>query len=286
MSGGSIPPYSHCYLIIPISAWLIWEKRASLLSRHAGGEPGGAGLGDPFYRAVAGRPLRLHHRIPPIRRGRPGGGLHHRHSRLAHFPPHLLRLPLSLLPGSHRQYLIPPLQEITAKFVEHGLTLFGITFYRDGLIFDLVNGRYEIAEACAGLRFLVATVALGALFAHMMFRRPCKIALFMLACAIVPVIGNGIRALMTVTGWPITPTTRVAAGFDHIVYGWVFAVAIIFGVMYVGAKFKDPEADAAPPPGTLRGCSPPRWAPWRSFRSARPRPLCRTGSRDGASQRR
>src|SRR4029077_13858668 len=84
------------------------------------------------------------------------------------------------------QYLIPPLQNITARFVEVGLNAFSIPFYRDGLVFDLVNGRYEIAEACAGLRFLVATVALGVLFAHLMFRKWWKIGFFLTACLVVP----------------------------------------------------------------------------------------------------
>ncbi len=38
------------------------------------------------------------------------------------------------------QYLIPPLQALTAKFVELGLNLFAIPYYRDGLVFELVNG--------------------------------------------------------------------------------------------------------------------------------------------------
>jgi len=246
------PAYSHCYLIIPISAWLIWEKRASLLSDTPAPSPAALAWAIPFAA------LWLVGRFASITEFRQYAlvGLAevfiiailgwHIFRRISFACLYLF----FLVPTG--QYLIPPLQEITARFVEHGLTLFGVNFYRDGLIFDLVNGRYEIAEACAGLRFLVATVALGALFAHMMYRRPYKIAVFMLACFIVPVIGNGIRALLTVMVANYTDN-RVAAGFDHIVYGWVFAVAIIFGVMYVGSRFRDPEADAPAPPGVLRG---------------------------------
>ncbi len=122
-------------------------------------------------------------------------------------------------------------------------------------------GRYEIAEACAGLRFLIATVALGALFAHMMYRKPAKIALFMVACFGLPLVGNGLRALFTVTVANYT-NNRVAAGIDHILYGWMFAVAIIFTLMYVGARFRDPDADAPPPPAACaRHTIPPCWRP-------------------------
>ena len=102
------PAYSHCYLIIPISAWLIWEKRASVFADTPGRKPGGAGAGDSVYRALAGRPVRLHHRIPAICAGRTGGGLHRRSAGLAHLPSHFLRLPLSFLPGSHRPVSHPP----------------------------------------------------------------------------------------------------------------------------------------------------------------------------------
>ena len=246
------PAYSHCYLIIPISAWLIWEKRASVLADTPAPSPSALALALPL--------------VALWLVGRFGSVTEFRQYALVGLAEvfiiailgwHIFRrisfacLYLFFLVPTG-QYLIPPLQDITARFVEHGLTLFGVNFFRNGLIFELVNGRYEIAEACAGLRFLVATVALGALFAHMMYRKVYKIVIFMLACFIVPVIGNGIRALLTVTVANYT-NNKVAAGFDHIVYGWVFAVAIIFGIMYVGARFRDPEADAPPAPPSKRG---------------------------------
>jgi exosortase/archaeosortase family protein len=109
-------------------------------------------------------------------------------------------------------------------------------------VFELVNGQYEIAEACAGLRFLVATVALGVLFVHLVYRKKAKIILFLAACCVVPVIGNGIRALLTVMVANFT-NNQVAVGFDHIVYGWMFAVAIIFVLLFIGSAFRDPDAD-------------------------------------------
>jgi exosortase A len=250
------PAYSHCFLIIPISAWLIWERRAYLVSDTPAASPwalmgvipclalwlaGGfgsvtefrqfaaVGLAEVFCVAILGW---------------------HIFRKISFACLYLF----FLVPTG--QYLIPPLQEITAKFVEVGLSLFSIPYFREGLVFDLVNGSYQIAEACAGLRFMIATVALGVLFAHMMFRRPLKIAIFLASCFIIPIIGNGIRALVTVMVANYT-SNRVAAGFDHIVYGWVFAVAIIFTVMYIGARFRDAEADKPPPSGALR---PPRYA--------------------------
>ncbi len=245
------PAYSHCFLVLPISAWLIWEKRDELLSDTPSPWPLGLlaaipfvalwfvgrfatitefrqfaliGMAEAFILAILGR---------------------HIFARIA-FPCLYL---FFLVPTG--QYLIPPLQQITAEFVRVGLNLFSIPYYQDGLMFDLVNGRYEIAEACAGLRFLVATIALGMLFAHLMYRRWHKIALFMLASLVFPIVGNGIRALLTVMVANYT-NNEVAAGFDHLVYGWAFAVAIIFTLMFVGSRYRDVEVDAPPAPGHIR----------------------------------
>jgi exosortase A len=245
------PAYSHCFLIIPISAWLIWERRPALLSDTPASTPVALLGAIPFLA------LWFVGRFASITEFRQFAlvGLAEV-AIIAILGWHIFRkisfacLYLFFLVPTG-QYLIPPLQEITAKFVDVGLTLFSIPYYRDGLIFDLVNGRYEIAEACAGLRFLIATVALGVLFAHMMYRRPWKIAAFLAACIVFPIIGNGIRALLTVMVANYT-SNRVAAGFDHIVYGWVFAVTIIFIVMYVGSKFRDTDVDAPLAPGVAR----------------------------------
>ena len=93
------------------------------------------------------------------------------------------------------EYLIVPMQQFATHFVDVSLNLLGIPHYTEGTIFELTNGRFEIAEACAGLRFLIATVTLGVLFSYMMFRKIYKIALFLIACVAVPLIGNGLRCV-------------------------------------------------------------------------------------------
>jgi len=249
------PAYSHCFLIIPISVWLIWERRDALLNDTPVPMPLALPAAIPFVMLWF---VGLFASITEFRQFALVGiaevlilaVLGWNIFRKIAFPALYL---FFLVPTG--QYLIPPLQTITAKFVQLGLDLFGITYFQDGLIFELVNGRYEIAEACAGLRFLVATVALGALFAHLMYRRWSKIAIFLVACVVFPIAGNGIRALLTVMVANYT-NNEVAAGFDHLVYGWAFAVMIIFILMYVGARFRDPEADLPIPPGGFHPVQP------------------------------
>src|SRR2546423_12882223 len=85
--------------------------------------------------------------------------------------------------------------DFATRFTDIGLMLIGVPHYTEGTTIELTNGRFEIAEACAGLRFLIATVALGVLFAHIAYRRWPKRMLFLIGCVVAPLIGNGFRCL-------------------------------------------------------------------------------------------
>jgi EpsI family protein len=140
------------------------------------------------------------------------------------------------------EYLIVPMQNFAAHFVDVSLTILGIAHYTDGTTFELTNGRFEIAEACAGLRFLIATVTLGVLVSYMMFRKIHKTALFLIACVAVPLFGNGLRCLGIIVLAHFT-NNEYGAGADHIVYGWGFNVAILLVLGLAGSLFRDDFSD-------------------------------------------
>jgi len=138
-------------------------------------------------------------------------------------------------------YLIDPLQQFTTSFVSYGLTVLGIPHLTEGYIIKLSNGNFEVAEACAGLRFLIATLAIGVLFAWLTYRKWLKAVLFLVACLALPIVANGFRALgiVLIAHWS---DNRLAVGVDHIVYGWGFLVAVLLVLMLIGGRY----ADAAP----------------------------------------
>lgn len=151
--------------------------------------------------------------------------------------------------------IIPLLQAITAKLAVALTHASGVPAVIDGVFIDTPVGLFEVAEACSGVKFLVAMVALGALVAHLCFASWKRRAVFMLAAAVVPVLANGVRAWGTIY---IAQSQGVefAAGFDHIVYGWIFfalVMAAVFGAAWrffdraPDDEFIDPEAIAANP---------------------------------------
>lgn len=244
------PTFSHCFLIIPVSAYLIWTRRQRLAAMTPTAYPQALWLALPmiaaaFIGALASineiEQLALIGFVQVLALAVLGLAVY----RVILFPALFL---FFLVPMG--EYLITPLQRFTTWFIDHGLTLLGILHFTEGNMVELANGAFQVAEACAGLRFLIATVAVGALFAYLTYRKWHKIALFMVACVIVPIIGNGFRALGIVLLAHFSDN-KIAVGADHLVYGWGFSVAILAALMFVGMKFAD---DIKPPPPVL----PPR----------------------------
>lgn len=125
--------------------------------------------------------------------------------------------------------LVPGLQMITASIAIALTRWSGVPAAIDGIMIDTPAGLFEVAEACAGVQFLIAMIALGVLVAQSCFRSWRRRAVFLSACIALPILANGIRAWGTIY---IAQSQGIefAAGFDHIVYGWVF-FALVIGIV-------------------------------------------------------
>ncbi|HVJ52755.1 MAG TPA: exosortase A [Aliidongia sp.] len=249
------PTFNHCLLILPTSAYLVWQRRALL--RDAAPSLSlptlllllpltGLWLFGQLVGVLEIEQFAMIAMIEVAILAVLGWPVY----RLVLFPALFL---FFLIPSG--EYLIGPLQRFTTDFIAIGLDLAGIPAYIEGTVIELGNGTFQVAEACAGLRFLIATIVVGVLFAHLYFTRPVKIILFMIACFWVPVIANGFRALGIVLLAHATDN-RVAAGADHIIYGWGFSVVILFVLLFVGARFADPPRNLTASAAARRGSVP------------------------------
>jgi len=137
--------------------------------------------------------------------------------------------------------LIPVLMEFTADFTVGLLKLTGIPVYREGLFFTLPSGNWSVVEGCSGVRYLIASVTLGCLFAYLSYQSLTKRGLFIAASFIVPVIANGLRAYMIVMIGHLS-SMKLATGVDHLIYGWVFFGLVMFVLFAVGSIWRDSDA--------------------------------------------
>ncbi len=145
--------------------------------------------------------------------------------------------------------LVPALQMITAAITVWLVEASGIPALIDGVFIETPAGLFEVAEACSGVKFLIAMIALGILVANLCFVSLWRRLQFFLACLVVPILANGVRAWATIYAAQIVGVDA-ALGFDHIVYGWFFFALVIFLVLAAAWRFfdrpvDDPMIDAA-----------------------------------------
>lgn len=147
----------------------------------------------------------------------------------------LLALPLAfatfLVPFGDE--IIPPLQFITADIAIALTHWSGIEASITGIHIHTPAGLFIVAQACSGVKFLIAMVTLGVLVCFTRFTSWRRRAAFMAACVIVPILANGVRAWATIYAAQFIGAER-ATGFDHIVYGWIF-FAIVVALLLGGA---------------------------------------------------
>jgi exosortase A len=250
--------YNHCFLVIPIAGYLIWERRSALHGLSAAPLPLVALLALPLglvwlvserLGIMEGRQLVAVTMVEVLFLAMFGWRLW-----LALLGP-LLYL-YFLVPFG--EFLTPKLQDMTAWFSRIGLDLLGIPAYVDGYIIEIPEGTFFVAEACAGLRFLIASIAFGALYALLMYRSPKRRALFIGVSIIVPIIANGFRALGIVVLGHILGSAEAGAA-DHVLYGWIFFSIVILILIALGLPFReDGEPEEAttspmtPDPGAAR----------------------------------
>jgi exosortase A len=143
-------------------------------------------------------------------------------------------------------FLIPPLQSFTAEFSVGLLRLSGVAVFRDGNLIQIPSGMFLVAEACAGLRFLIANVVIATLFCYLAYVKWWKRCLFMVIAAIIPILANGVRAFGIMYLANLTDN-RIAAGADHVIYGWGFFSVVMLTLLAIGSSFADRSARRGTP---------------------------------------
>lgn len=143
-------------------------------------------------------------------------------------------------------FLLPRLMEWTADFTVLALRFSGIPVYREGLQFVIPSGTWSVVEACSGIRYLIASLTVGALFAYLNYRSSTKRLAFMGVALLVPLVANWLRAYGIVLLGHLSGN-ELATGVDHLIYGWVFFGIVIMAMLLIGSRWADAPAPAAAP---------------------------------------
>ncbi|MFH1813654.1 MAG: exosortase A [Pseudomonadota bacterium] len=254
--------FAHGLLVVPIFTWLVWRKRVALSNVSPqpclwGLAALALSLAGWLAAEVAGvqvvRQLAFVASIPALIIAVLGWRI----AWVIAYP--LAFLFLGVPMGEN---LMLPLMNFTADFTVGALQLLNFPVYREGTFFELPSGSWSVVEACSGLRYLISSVTVGALFAYVSYRSIWRRAAFIVASFVVPVIANGFRALMIVLLAHYSDM-KIATGVDHIIYGWVFFGVIMLLLFWVGSFWQEREAEDVPPEAGSAA-----WRPVSTFRTA------------------
>lgn len=140
--------------------------------------------------------------------------------------------------------LIPALQAAAAATVSALLNFTGIETLRDGVMLTTGAGRFEVAESCAGLRFLLAGAMIASLAAHLTFHDWRRRSIFVAAALALAVAANWLRAYFIVLAATVTDL-RVGTGPEHVAFGWFLYVGLILGLLVIARRYGDKDRVSA-----------------------------------------
>lgn len=223
--------YSHGFLIVPVAAYLVWERRKKLTATPI--EPSIFGLvllvGSlaTLTAGILGAELFLS-RVSMI--GVVAGAVLFttgwRYLRVLMFPLAFLLLMIPI-PAIIFNEIAFPLQLLASRGAEVTLSTAHIPVLREGNIIVLANTTLEVAEACSGIRSLISLVTLAIIYGYFTDDRIWARVALTLAAVPVAVAANAARVAGTgVAAHYYGP--EAAEGFFHTFSGWMlFVVAFV-----------------------------------------------------------
>lgn len=235
----NIETFAHCFFIIPISLYLIWQRRVALAATPM---------------AFSWWPVWLHLglMLAWLFGQRLGIQVIEQLAVLAMLPNFvwllwgsakcreiLFPLLYSLFALPFGEFLIPSLQHITAEMAVWLLRISGVPVYQEGMFLYIPDARFEVAWTCSGIRYLLAALSLGCLFAYLHFQSYSKRLLFISFSIVLPIVANGLRAWSIIMIYHFIDQ-GIAGDVDHLIYGWVFFSLVIGVLFFVGWWFAEP----------------------------------------------
>ncbi len=246
--------FAHGFIALPCAAWMLWRRRSdwSALPRTTwwpatlalaacgllwlAGHLGGVASIEQFGAVIV---------IPATMLLLVGPAL----TRAIAFPLAFLFFAVPI-----GEFLTPIMMDYTADATVAAVRWSGVPVFREGLHFTLPTGRWSVVEACSGLRYLIASLALGVLYAYLQFRTLRYRLAFVALAILVPIVANWIRAYGIVMLGHVS-NMQLAAGADHLVYGWLFFGLVMALLFWIGSLWREPAPAPAKHPGRQEGTS-------------------------------
>jgi len=243
--------YSHGFLIVPVAAYFVWERRGRLA--RAVPKPSVSGLLvvlaslAMLVTGILGAEFFLS-RVSLL--GMLGGSVlflyGREHLRILAFPLAFLLLMIPI-PAIIFSQIAFPLQIFASRFGVAAMQLCNVPVLREGNVIVLANTTLEVVEACSGIRSLVSLLTLGIVYGYFSDSRLWVRVAIAASTVPIAIVANGLR----VAGTGVLAQyygAEAATGFFHTFSGWLVFLAafgILFAVAWAIRRFA-PEAPPVP----------------------------------------
>lgn len=222
--------YSYCFLILPIFAYMVWEKRQAL--RQVKATPSWIGLA-PLMMGIfffwvgelGGEYYTLYIASWLVVVGIFWIHLGWNKLKVIWFPIVFL---LTMFPPPAFVYhnLSLRLKLISSKLGVKTLQLAGMTAYREGNVIDLGFTQLQVVDACNGLRYLFPLIVLAIVVAYFSKANWWQSSIAVVSAVPISILVNGLRIASVGLLYPIWGP-QVVEGFFHDFSGWaIFMISL------------------------------------------------------------
>ena len=146
--------------------------------------------------------------------------------------------------------LLPALQHLTVVVSETALGWLGVPAAINGPFVTIPEGTFEIAEGCAGKRYLIVALTVAAVFAGTAGLRPRRALAFLGITAALALVINWLRVITVIYAGHLTDMQSYLVAREHLSLGWFLFALLVAIVCVIGWHL-------APAPGTAREAGPP-----------------------------
>lgn len=230
------PSFNHGFLVLPVSAWLLWRGRAQFADTNW--RPSWitlaliALLGAIWFLGYltnikSFRDFALVASIPFVMIAVLGTDF----ARRAAFP-----LAFTFFAWPFGEVFIPHLIDLTADFTVYALRLSGVPVFREGNNFVIPTGQWSVVHECSGVNYLLVSLFAGSLFGYLNFRSNLRRWAFLVLALLVPIVANWLRAYGIVLLGHLS-NNALATGVDHLVYGWLFFGVVMTALFFFALRF-------------------------------------------------
>lgn len=253
----NVSTYSHGYLLAAMAAWLVWwgwrTRPPSLVTADwrflpvLAGVLGALALMEVLFLNVPRLFL-----VPPLIVACAGLGFG-REAALRTLGPAML-LYFALPVWEAINWI---LQSMTTAAVTPALATTGVPVFIEGNFVTIPAGRFEIAEGCSGLKYLITALSLASFYALAFLPGWRRRALLITAAAGLAILSNWVRVYSVIL---VGHLSEMQSGLvdDHKAFGWIVFIVFLLPVMWLARRLEaQPPREAsseseAPHRGSVR----------------------------------